>query len=93
MTVSYYIYYRVAPARAAQADAAARKLLQRVQDVTGVAGTLKRKRGEDQLWMEIYERVSDEAAFEWALAEAFEASGLRTCLQADSQRHTECFRD
>jgi hypothetical protein len=93
MSVSYYIYYRVEPGRMAEAETAARRLLQRMQEVAGLAGTLKRKRGEEHLWMEIYDRVIDEAAFEWALAEAFEASGLRTHLQAGGQRHIECFRD
>ncbi len=93
MTWSYYIYYRVDAAQPAAAAAAAHALLDAVHRSTGILGRLLKKRNEALLWMEIYEGVSDEAAFEWALAEATAGSGITATLQAGSARHTECFAE
>lgn len=93
MSWSYYIYYRVDPARAEACDAAVRKLQTRIEDRVGIRGRVLKKRNEPLLWMEIYGPVSDEAKFEWELAEAVAASGINALLQAGSTRHTECFAE
>lgn len=93
MACSYYIYYRVDAAHQAAATAAARKILDAVFRNTGITGRLLKKRNEALLWMEIYENVSDEAKFEWALAEAVAGSSLAAALQAGSTRHIECFAE
>ena len=49
------------------------------------------KRGEPNLWMEVYENVSDEAKFEWELATAVNQCQATAFLQASGGRHTECF--
>lgn len=93
MNWSYYIYYRV---DAAQSDACAdavKKLLASMHDRTGIRGRVLKKRNEPLLWMEIYEPVTDEAKFEWELAEAVAASGIMALLQDGSARHTECFAE
>ncbi|MDH4150173.1 MAG: DUF4936 family protein [Betaproteobacteria bacterium] len=91
MTWSYYIYYRVDAGKTGACAVSAEKLLAAVQAKTGVQGRVLKKRNEPQLWMEIYEHVTDEAKFEWELAEAVAASGINATLQPDSTRHTECF--
>ncbi len=93
MAWSYYIYYRVDAAQETAAVMAAQKILDAVRRSTGVAGRLLKKRSEPLLWMEIYEGVSDEARFEWGLAEAVAGSGIATTLQTGSARHTECFAE
>ncbi len=93
MSWSYYIYYRVDVAQEAAATAAARKIMDTVHRGTGITGRLLKKRNEALLWMEIYEGISDEAKFEWALAEAVAGSGIAAALQAGSVRHTECFTE
>ncbi len=93
MSWSYYIYYRVDAAQAEACAGAVQKLLATMQDRAGVRGRVLKKRNEPLLWMEIYEPVSDEAKFEWELAEAVAASGINALLQAGSARHTECFAE
>ena len=93
MSWSYYIYYRVDPAQADACAAAVQKLLATMRERAGVRGRVLKKRNEPLLWMEIYEPVTDEAKFEWELAEAVAASGINALLQAGSTRHTECFAE
>lgn len=93
MAWNYYIYYRVDAAQSGRCTVAAQMLLDRMQDKTGIRGRLLKKRNEPLLWMEIYEGVTDEAGFEWELAEAVTASGLQNYLQAGSARHVECFSE
>lgn len=93
MSVSYYVYYRIDPAAAAPAGRAAADLLERVRSATGIQGTIKRKRNEEHLWMEIYPGIHDAAGFEQALAAAFAASGLAAHLAPGKGRHLECFHD
>jgi hypothetical protein len=60
-----------------------RQLLQRIEAATGVRGRWMRRRDEPSTFMEVYEDVRDEAAFE-ALLER-EAAGLGL------ERHVERF--
>jgi Domain of unknown function (DUF4936) len=93
MSWSYYIYYRVDAAQAGTCAIAVQQLLATMRDHTGIRGRVLKKRNEPLLWMEIYEPVTDEAKFEWELAEAVAASGINALLQAGSTRHTECFAE
>ena len=88
---SYYIYYRIDPAQARAAEPRIRQLLDAVKKTTGIAGRLMKKRGEPNLWMEVYENVADEAKFEWELAEAANKLKATEFLQSGSGRQTECF--
>lgn len=80
---SYYVYYRVAAGRAPMLREEVRQLLQRIEAATGVRGRWMRRRDEPSTFMEVYEDVRDEAAFE-ALLER-EAAGLGL------ERHVERF--
>lgn len=91
MSFSYYIYYRVDPAQADAAEPRIKQLLVAVAKATGTAGRLMTKRGEPNLWMEVYEGVADEAKFEWELASAVNQCQVTGFLQTGTGRHIECF--
>jgi quinol monooxygenase YgiN len=93
MPCSYYIYYRVDPAKAAATERRIRELIEGMRKATGVHGRLMKKRHEPNLWMEIYENVSDEAKFEWELAEAVDHLKIRELLLPGTPRHIECFEE
>lgn len=80
---SYFVYYRVAAERAGPLQEQVRRLFRSVEAATGVRGRWMRRRDEPSTYMEIYEDVRDEAAFE-ALLER-EAAGLGL------ERHVERF--
>ena len=93
MALSYYIYYRVQPEHAAACERVIRTLLSSVRAATGTPGRLMKKRGEANLWMEVYEGVADDAKFEWELAEAAGRLGVQAYLLPGSGRHVECFEE
>jgi quinol monooxygenase YgiN len=73
---SYYVYYRVDPARVESVRDAVRAMFDAIERETGVRGTWMRRRDEATTFMEVYEGVSDERAFEAALARESAAFGL-----------------
>lgn len=91
MAFSFYIYYRVDPAKGAEAEARVRELFAAVKSATGIAGQLLRKRGESHLWMEVYLGIQDDAKFEWELAEVASRLKFQELLQDGTTRHVECF--
>jgi hypothetical protein len=91
--VSYFIYYRVAHGREALAREQGQRLQAKLCESIGVRGRLMTRRGEPNLWMEVYEAVSDPAAFERALEIAVHELQLHQWLAPGSQRHVECFED
>lgn len=91
MAHSYYIYYRVNGDKAAACEARIRELLIAVEKATGISGRLLKKRGEPLLWMEVYENVSDQAHFEWELADIADKLKAREFLETGTTRHCECF--
>jgi hypothetical protein len=93
MAYSFYVYYRVDPAKAGACEPRVRELLALMRKVTGVQGRMLVKEGEANLWMEVYENVNDESKFEWELAEAAGKLKIQEFLQPGTGRHVECFRD
>jgi len=91
MNAGYYIYYRVAPDQAERA----RRILSALQDDvlkdTGVRGRLLQRRDDPSTWMEIYDEVENEIAFEQSLAAALERRGFSGLLASGSQRMAEIF--
>lgn len=73
---SYYVYYRVDPARVEAVRGAVQALFDAIERDTGVRGTWMRRRDEATTFMEVYEGVADEPAFEAALARGSAAFGL-----------------
>ena len=91
MSCSYYIYYRVNAEKAEECEPRIRELIAAVEKATGIRGRLLKKRGEPLLWMEVYENVSDEAHFEWELADIADHFKVKEYLETDTTRHCECF--
>ena len=80
---SYYVYYRVEPSRVASLREEVRLLLRSMEAATGVRGRWMRRRDEPTTYMEVYEDVRDEQAFEALLAREAAKLGL--------ERHVERF--
>lgn len=80
---SYYVYYRVDPARVPALRAQVESLFAAVERATGVRGRWMRRRDEASTYMEVYENVADERAFEALLEREAAALGL--------ERHVERF--
>ena len=73
---NYYVYYRVDPARADSLRHEIEKLFEKVQKKSGVRGRWMHRRDDPSTYMEVYEGVKDEPAFEALLARASENLGL-----------------
>lgn len=91
MSPNYYVYYRVAPDQAERASGVVAALQNDVLAQTGVRGRLMHRRDDPSTWMEIYEGISDEHAFDASLAAAVERCGFSGVLAAGSKRITEVF--
>lgn len=91
MSLSYYIYYRVA--QPAQAQTLVRHIQAALKDKTGIDGRLLRKHDDPSIWMEIYEDVGDIDAFEQCLAAAVHETNFTAVLVTGGVRHMECFED
>jgi len=89
----YYIYYRIDPTQAQAAQDAAQRLLSHMQSALNIRGLLRRKYGEENLWMEVYEGIADRHRFESVLEQAERESGILNTLNTGQRRHRECFGD
>ena len=73
---NYYVYYRVDAARASTLRTDIEKLQQKIQQLTGVRGRWMRRRDDPSTYMEVYEGVADDEAFEALLARETAGLGL-----------------
>ena len=80
---SFYVYYRIEPGRIASLQEEVRLLFRSIEAATGVRGRWMRRRDEPVTYMEVYEDVQDEQAFEALLGREASKLGL--------QRHVERF--
>jgi hypothetical protein len=80
---SYYVYYRVDAARLATVRKEIERMFAAIEQACGVRGRWMRRRDEAATYMEVYESVADEPAFEALLARESAALGL--------ERHVERF--
>ena len=62
--MNYYVYYKVAPERVAGLRASVQRLFDKIEAELGVRGRWMRRRDDPTTYMEVYEGVKDEAAFE-----------------------------
>jgi hypothetical protein len=62
--LNYYVYYKVAPERAAEIRSLVESLFSKVEERCGIRGRWMRRRDDPSTYMEVYEGVRDEAAFE-----------------------------
>jgi hypothetical protein len=72
---NFYVYYRVDAARLEGVGLSVQKLFKTIESETGVRGRWMRRRDDPSTYMEVYEGVVDDKAFEALLAR--EAAGLR----------------
>jgi multidrug resistance efflux pump len=91
MTLSYFVYYRVAQGHAAGIAAQVRGMQAELAAATGVSGRLLQKDDASGTWMEVYEGVPDGAAFEAGLQQAVLRAGLQGLPAVDGARHVERF--
>lgn len=73
---NYYVYYPVDPARLDELRGAIERLFATLERATGVRGRWMRRRDEATTYMEVYEGVTDERAFETLLARESATLGL-----------------
>lgn len=71
---NYYVYYRVDAAIVDVVRLSVQELFKKIERETGVLGRWMRRRDDPSTYMEVYEGVADDAAFE-ALLER-ESAGL-----------------
>ena len=62
--MNYYVYYKIAPERLADLRSRVSQLFETVEKQTGVRGRWMRRRDDPTTYMEVYEGVKDERAFE-----------------------------
>ncbi len=79
---SYYVYYKVAPAELGRVRQAVRELFAVVERQCGVRGRWMHRRDDVSTYMEVYEDVKDEAAFEALL----EREGAKLGVQRKLER-------
>lgn len=65
---NYYVYYRVDADKVSVLRLRVEKIFTQVQEQTGVRGRWMRRRDDPSTYMEVYEGVADDAAFEALLA-------------------------
>ena len=62
--MNYYVYYKVELSRLEEVRAAVEKLFAAMERQCGVRGRWMRRRDDPATYMEVYEGVTDETAFE-----------------------------
>jgi hypothetical protein len=88
---SFFVYYKVDPARLGELRLAVQTLFQALQRECGVRARWLRRRDDPATYMEVYEGVADAVEFERLLALASERHGVSGCLAAGSVRRAEIF--
>lgn len=91
MSVSLFVYYRVAGAPDDAVRARVDAVQAEVLAATGVRGRLLRRRDDPTTWMEVYEPVADAVAFEQMLDAALARHGFSALLASGDVRHIERF--
>jgi len=89
--VHFYIYYRIAPAHAADARTALEGVMLALEQRFAVSGRLLCAQNDADLWMEVYERVAESAPFEAAMNKLLAETRFASWLAPSSQRRTERF--
>ncbi len=85
-----YVYYRLDPRHADDAEKPIRALMARLACQCTVSAQLLKKRGEFRLWMEAYEGVVDPDAFVRELARGVDEYDVGIFIEG--KRHVECFQ-
>ena len=62
--MNYYVYYKLVPERVDEARVLVASVFSLIEKQCGVRGRWLRRRDDPSTYMEVYEGVQDEAAFE-----------------------------
>ena len=89
----YYVYYKVPAERTVDYIPVVIAMQSDVYRLCGVRGQLKKKSGDEQTWMEIYEGVHQRLLFEAALADCVARFGVEQYHVPGSTRKNEIFHD
>jgi hypothetical protein len=73
---NYYVYYRVDAGRLDALRIEIENLFEKIEKQLGIRGRWMRRRDEPATYMEVYEGVKDEAAFEKVLERETASLGL-----------------
>ena len=73
---NYYVYYRVDLTRLEYFQSEVEILFKTIESMTGVRGRWMHRRDDPATYMEVYEGVNDEGAFEAVLARESSKLGL-----------------
>lgn len=65
--MNYYVYYKLAPAQVDEARRLIHALFDQMESRFGIRGRWMHRRDDPSTYMEVYEGVKDEAAFEMLL--------------------------
>ena len=74
--MNYYVYYKVDAAKLPALSVAVGKLLGRVKEKFRIQGRWMRRRDDPTTYMEVYEGVADDAAFDAFLEQEGRALGV-----------------
>jgi len=85
--LNYYVYYRIEPARLRQLWPLVQQLFLEIEKQTGIRGRWLRRSDDPTTYMEVYEGVKDEAAFEALL----EGGSAKLGAQFNLRRKVERF--
>jgi len=77
----YYVYYKLAPDRVPQVRGMVEKLFRKIEEQCGVRGRWMHRRDDPSTYMEVYEDVKDEAAFEALLEREGASFGVQRKLE------------
>ena len=79
--MNYYVYYKVAPGRVDELRPRIEALFSLVEKRSGVRGRWMRRRDDPATYMEVYEGVADEPAFEALIEREGAKLGLQRRLE------------
>ena len=79
--MNYYVYYKVAPGRVDELRPRIEALFSLVEKRSGVRGRWMRRRDDPATYMEVYEGVADERAFEALIEREGAKLGLQRRLE------------
>ena len=79
--MNYYVYYKVAPERVDELRPRIEALFSLLEKRSGVRGRWMRRRDDPATYMEVYEGVADERAFEALIEREGAKLGLQRRLE------------
>ena len=86
-----YVYYRIDPSYADDAETPIRALMARIACRAGVTAQLLKKCDEHLLWMESYAGIVDKETFLRELSSV--ADEYDVAIFLNGERHVECFSE